>query len=151
MADNGNQPASLSAWTKRCYFAARELMDATLRPFDLGSTQWYVLRQLAIHGPTVQRDLVRMLDIERATLSGVASTLVRKGLISQSADDGDQRQRLLCLTETGQALWDSLPDLRFIQETAFGGIDPAEIETATRVLRSATERLQHVLEKGKSA
>jgi hypothetical protein len=45
-------------------------MDSVLRPYDLGSTQWYVLYQLANDGPTMQRDLVRMLQIERVTLSG---------------------------------------------------------------------------------
>ncbi len=34
---------AIGAWTKRCYFAGRAAMDSALRPFDLGSTQWYVL------------------------------------------------------------------------------------------------------------
>ena len=58
---------TVGAWTKRCYFAGRALMDATLRPYDLGSTQWYVLWHLTNSGPTVQRDLGRALELERAT------------------------------------------------------------------------------------
>jgi len=61
---------SVDAWAKRLYFAARAVMDSVLRPYGLGSTQWYVLCQLANEGPTMQRDLVRILRIERATLSG---------------------------------------------------------------------------------
>jgi hypothetical protein len=61
---------SVGAWAKRLYFAARAVMDSVLRPYDLGSTQWYVLHQLMNEGPTMQRDLVRMLQIERVTLSG---------------------------------------------------------------------------------
>jgi DNA-binding MarR family transcriptional regulator len=34
----------------------------------------------------MQRDLVRLLQIERATLSGIVATLVRKGLIEQMPD-----------------------------------------------------------------
>jgi hypothetical protein len=30
---------TIGAWTKRCYLAGRALMDYTLRPYDLGSTQ----------------------------------------------------------------------------------------------------------------
>jgi DNA-binding MarR family transcriptional regulator len=123
-------------------------MDATLRPYDLGSTQWYVLWQLANKGPTVQRDLVRVLDIERATLSGVVATLVRKGLVRQVAGDKDQRQRLLQLTEVGRKLWDELPDLHFIHDAAFDGIDPADLATAIRVLQTATGRLHNLLGKG---
>ena len=54
-------------------------MEAALRPYDLGGTQWYVLHQLAKKGPTMQRELLRMLQVERATLSVVVTTLVRKG------------------------------------------------------------------------
>ncbi|MBP7338584.1 MarR family winged helix-turn-helix transcriptional regulator [Niveispirillum sp.] len=141
---------SVGAWTKRCYFAGRALMDATLRPYDLGSTQWYVLWHLANSGPCVQRDLGRALALERATLSGIISTLVRKGLVEQAASGEDQRQRLLTLTAAGEALWRKLPDLCFIQDVAFAGVDEAELAATIRVLRSATERLQALLQKGLS-
>ncbi len=43
----------VGAWAKRCYFAGRAVMDSALRPYDLGSVQWYVLAcQLATSGPT---------------------------------------------------------------------------------------------------
>ena len=52
-------------------------MASILRPYELGNTQYYVLYQLANDGPTMQRDLGRTLQIERATLSGIVTTLVR--------------------------------------------------------------------------
>lgn len=133
---------SVGAWTKRCYLAGRAVMDAALRPFDLGSTQWYVLWHLKSGGPIVQRDLGRALELERATLSGIVATLVRKGLIEQTSGGEDQRQRLLTMTSSGEALWRQLPDLSFISQAAFDGIDEADLATTTRVLRLATERLQ---------
>lgn len=147
--DGSSAQTSASMWTKRCYFAGRELMDTTLRKYDLGSTQWYVIQWLADDGPTAQRDLVRTLNIERATLSAIVATLVRKGLISQTADSADQRQRSLRLTTSGEALWSTLPDLRFIQEAAFGEIDQEELAITVRVLRAATKRLQDLQAKGK--
>ncbi|AYC99752.1 MarR family transcriptional regulator [Neorhizobium sp. NCHU2750] len=134
-------------WAKRCYFAARALMDATLRPYGLGATQWYVLSFLNNGGPAVQRDLARALDIERATLSGVVATLVRKGLVCQVAGVVDQRQRLLKLTDAGDLLWQKLPDLRFIRDVAFDGIDPGELQVTMRVLQTATDRLGQLLGK----
>ncbi|MBA69189.1 MAG: MarR family transcriptional regulator [Rhizobiales bacterium] len=122
-------------------------MDATLRPYDLGSTQWYVLWRLATFGPTVQRDLGRMLELERATLSGIVATLVRKGLVRQNADGEDQRQRVLSLTDAGDALWRELPDLTFIHDAAFGDLDEIELATALRVLKSATDQLQQLLQR----
>ncbi|MCX5493950.1 MarR family transcriptional regulator [Kaistia dalseonensis] len=141
------QRLSVGAWTKRCYFAGRAVMDATLRPYDLGSTQWYVLWYLANNGPSVQRDLARALELERATLSGIVATLVRKELVEQSSSGEDQRQRLLRLTAAGEGLWRQLPDLSFIHEAAFGDADETELATTIRVLKSATERLQNLLRK----
>jgi DNA-binding MarR family transcriptional regulator len=137
---------SVGAWAKRLYFAARAAMDSVLRPYGLGSTQWYVLYQLANEGPTMQRDLVRILRIERATLSGVVATLVRKGLVDQTSDSVDQRQRMLRITRSGTKLWKELPDLtHLILAVAFDGIDPAELAIARRVLQTATQRLnQHI-------
>ena len=133
---------SVGAWAKRLYFASRAVMDTMLRPYGLGSTQWYVLYQLANAGPTMQRDLVQMLNIERATLSGVVTTLVRKGLVSQTPDAEDQRQRMLKITRAGSKLWEALPDLmEQLLEVAFEGADPAELEMTRSVLQAATKRL----------
>ncbi len=120
-------------------------MDSALRRHGLGATQWYVLHQLAEVGPTMQRDLVRLLEIERATLSIVIASLVRKGLVEQVADAADMRQKQLFLTPAGRALWGELPDLGFIQDVAFDGLSKSDIEIAARVLRQATERLQQQL------
>ncbi|AJR23366.1 MarR family transcriptional regulator [Sphingobium sp. YBL2] len=141
----------VGAWAKRCYFAGRTVMDATLRPHGLGSVQWYVLHRLVTVGPTIQRDLGRLLEIERATMSGIVATLVRKGLVEQAPDPADQRQKLLRLTEAGAKLWAALPDLSFIRSVAFGGMDEADIETTITVLRTASERLENLLEKGNRA
>lgn len=117
-------------------------MDTVLRPYGLGSTQWYVLYQLANEGPTMQRDLVEMLNIERATLSGIVTTLVRKGLVSQTPDTDDQRQRMLRITRAGGKLWDVLPNpMEQILKVAFNGADPVEMEIARKVLEAATKRL----------
>jgi DNA-binding MarR family transcriptional regulator len=142
----GSAQDNVGAWAKRCYFAGREVMDALLRPHGLGSAQWHVLHRLADAGPTIQRDLGRLLEIEHATMSGIVAMLVRKGLVEQVPDQADQRQKLLRLTDAGAKLSAALPDLSFIRSVAFG--DMAEAETALRVLRTATERLEHLLRKG---
>lgn len=125
-------------------------MDSALRPHGLGATQWYVLHQLAEAGPTMQRDLVSLLQIERATLSIVVASLVRKGLVQQAADTADLRQKQLCLTPAGRALWGQLPDLTFIQDVAFEGFSESDLETTGRVLKQATERLQQLSKGGKA-
>jgi DNA-binding MarR family transcriptional regulator len=150
--ETGDAHGSVGAWAKSYYFAVRAAMESVLRPYDLGSTQFYVLYQLANHGPTVQRDLGRALQIERATLSAIVAALVRKGLIDQTPGADDQRQRVLRLTGAGTKLWEELPDpLALIRAIAFEGADPAELAAAARVLQAATQRLNDHLPGGKAA
>jgi MarR family transcriptional regulator, lower aerobic nicotinate degradation pathway regulator len=126
-------------------------MDALLRPYGVGSTQWYILYRLANSGPTMQRDLLALLQIEKPTLSGVVATLVDKGWVEQIADVNDQRQRVLRLTAAGRKLWKKLPDpAALILSVAFDGVAESDLEIARRVLRDATERLnQQVTERSK--
>ncbi len=147
MTDSPHEP--VGAWAKSYYFAVRATMESILRPYGLGPTQYYVLYQLANDGPTMQRDLGRMLQIERPTLSGIVTTLVRKGLIAQRPGPEDQRQRVLQLTGTGMKLWEELPDpLARIRAIAFDGADAAELAIAVRVLQSATQQLNDHLAAG---
>lgn len=140
-------PESIETWAKRFYYANRAAVDAVLRPFGIGSTQWAVLYQLNANGPTSQRDLGPALHIERASLSGIVSTLIRKGLVEQTPSATDQRQRLVTLSRAGRALWEQLPDpFAEVRAVALAELDPDELKAAIRVLRRATEQLeQHTL------
>jgi DNA-binding MarR family transcriptional regulator len=151
VASESDDPAhdSAGAWAKKYYLTTRMVIETILRPFDLGPTQWYVLHQLATVGETPQRDLVRMLQVERATLTGVVAALVRKGLVEQSPGTADQRQRILTITPAGDALWRTLPNpIALILEAAFDEIPDADLETTRRVLRIATDNLNLMLSKG---
>lgn len=141
---------SVAFWAKRLHIAGRNVIEATLRPYDLGATQWYVLHHL-VQGPTMQRDLTRLLQVERATLSPIIAALVRKGFVEQVPDSIDQRQKLLRLTPAGTTFWAQLPDLMFIRTAAFGGIDDDELSTAIAVLRTATERLDDLAKRRTSS
>jgi DNA-binding MarR family transcriptional regulator len=140
--DIDNQHESVGAWAKRLYFANRAMIELVLRPYDLGSTQYYVLYQLANDGPTMQRDLAQTLHLEKATLSAVVAALVSRGLVDQLPDAVDQRQRRLELTTAGATLWSDLPDpIAVIREISAGASSEADLETAVRVLEAATQRL----------
>lgn len=138
---------SVGVWAKRCYFAGRAAMEDVLRPYGLGTTQWYVLFYLTQDGPTMQRELLRKLQVERATLSAIVGTLVRKGLVEQVSDHVDHRQKRLRLTASGAKLWTELPDLELINNTAFQDMEVSDVTAAVRVLQIATERLERLSQK----
>jgi DNA-binding MarR family transcriptional regulator len=139
------------SWAKKYFFASRAFMESVLHPYDLGTTQWYVIYLLANDGPINQRELTRTLEVERATLSAVIGALVRKGLVEQMSDPDDKRQKVLQLTTAGRNLWATLPDpIGLIAEVAFAGVDDAEIALTNRVLRDATQRLNDYKEENNS-
>lgn len=124
------------------------MIERILRPYDLGSTQWYVLHQLVHNGPTAQKDFPKLLQIEKPALSDVVGALVRKGFVNQAPDPDDQRQRILSLTDRGRKLWDELPDpIELILKVAFEGVDEETLKLVSGVLQVATDRLnKHVNE-----
>jgi DNA-binding MarR family transcriptional regulator len=127
---------------KQFVLANRSAMEAILRPFGLGGTQWWVLAQVATEGAARQRDLAGAMHVERATASEIVLTLVRKGLIEQLPDPADQRQKLLRLTTSGKQLWESMPDpLALLYEIAFEDTSSKELAVVARVLNTATGRL----------
>jgi len=143
MSDSTREPGSVGTWAKRYYYANRAAVDAVLRPHGIGSTQWAVLYELSLHGPTSHRDLGRALHIERASLSGIVATLIGKGLVEQAASPTDQRQRVVALTDDGRILWRRLPDpFAEVRATALSGIDADDIATAISVLKKATEQVE---------
>jgi DNA-binding MarR family transcriptional regulator len=143
MTDPNHGPRSVGTWAKRYYYANRAAVEAVLRPHGIGSTQWAVLYELTTTGPTSQRDLGRALHIERASLSGIVATLIRKGLIQQLPSATDQRQRLVMLTDAGRILWDAIPDpFTEVRAVALADIDADDIATATRVLQTATQQVE---------
>ena len=138
-----DQHDSVGAWAKKYHLTSRALIESTLREHDLGPTQWYVLHQLVHAGPTLQRDLGQLLQIERATLSGIVATLVRKDLVTQTPDAVDQRQRLLSITEAGQNLWTGLPDpVALALAVSFDSADENDLAVTRRVLQNAVRRLE---------
>jgi DNA-binding MarR family transcriptional regulator len=143
MSEPTPEPTSIGTWAKRYYYANRAAIEAVLRPHGLGSTQWAIMYELTASGPTSQRDLGRLLHIERASLSGVVATLVRKGLVEQTPSDTDQRQRLVTLTDAGRQLWQELPDpFAAVRTVGLAGIDTDDLATAVRVLQKATEQVE---------
>lgn len=141
--------SSAGAWAKKFHLASRSVIEDTLRPFDLGSTQWYVLWHLVHDGPMPQRQLQVVLQIEKPTLSGVVAALVRKGLVDQVADSGDRRQKMLSLTAAGRSLWRTLPDpIALILQTAFKGVPKDDLATVVRVLSTGVARLNELNQKG---
>ena len=95
--------------------AITRIFEAKLRPHGLRATQFSVLAVLSLKGTTRMKDLARILDLERTTLTRIAGLLERKGLVA-TIDAADARERPLEITEAGSAKLDeALPAWREAQ------------------------------------
>jgi MarR family transcriptional regulator, organic hydroperoxide resistance regulator len=89
--------------------AVRNHFERTvLQPYDLTWTAWVVLWVVWIWREIETRHVAAEAGISKGTLTGVASTLERRGLLTRRAHPGDARRVLVTLTEAGGELMDKL-------------------------------------------
>lgn len=114
----------------------RKIQKAYLRTFDelgvdITIEQWVILYRIHQLGENAsQRDIVNENFRNRATTSRVIGGLERKGWISKTRFDGDQKRFKLELTSKGQEILDvSLPSALQLRKLALKDIDASEFET----------------------
>jgi len=119
----------------------RKIQKAYLRKFDeLGVDttieQWVILYQIYQLGENAsQRDIVNENFRNRATTSRVIGGLERKGWISKTRFDGDQKRFKLELTPKGREILDlTLPSALQLRKLALKNIDDSEFEIFLKVL-----------------
>jgi DNA-binding MarR family transcriptional regulator len=90
-------------------------------------TQFAALVKLADLGELSQNRLGRLTAMDPATIKGVVSRLVARGLMERAADPQDQRRVTLRLSKEGGALVASLIDrARAATEATLAPLSPAE-------------------------
>ncbi|SLN74473.1 MarR family winged helix-turn-helix transcriptional regulator [Oceanibacterium hippocampi] len=82
--------------------------DAILKRYQFGRAHHRVVHFVGRNPGITVAELLSILSITKQSLSRVLSTLVEQGFIEQRPGTKDRRQRLLSLTEKGQALEDEL-------------------------------------------
>ncbi|MEC3964390.1 MarR family winged helix-turn-helix transcriptional regulator [Flagellimonas halotolerans] len=119
----------------------RKIQKAYLRTFnelgvDTTIEQWVILYQIHQLGENAsQRDIVNENFRNRATTSRVIGGLERKGWISKTRFEGDQKRFKLELTPKGKEILDTtLPSALQLRKLAIKDVDTSEFETFLRVL-----------------
>jgi DNA-binding MarR family transcriptional regulator len=89
--------------------AVRNYFERTvLQPHDLTWTAWVVLWVVWIWGDIETRHVAAEAGISKGTLTGVAGTLERRGLIERQMHPDDARRVLLTMTVAGSRLMGTL-------------------------------------------
>lgn len=127
----------------------RKIQKAYLRAFDeLGIAvtieQWVILHQIHELGEHAsQKEIVKGNFRNRATTSRVIGGLERKGWISKTRFEGDQKRYKLELTPEGKRIIDiTLPIAHQLRKQAIKDIDPKEFGIFLKVLDQIGENYE---------
>ncbi|HSJ92287.1 MAG TPA: MarR family transcriptional regulator, partial [Ilumatobacter sp.] len=112
---------------------------------DLSFTAFTVLWVLWIWGEQEARHVADESGVSRGTLTGVVTTLERRGLVRRRAHPGDKRSVLVAATEAGESLMAELfPAFNAEEAKVSGGLDDAQkaqLADALRTIMRTVERL----------
>lgn len=124
--------------------AARSHLErAVLAEAGLSFTAFTVLWVLWVWGEQESRHLAAEAGITKGTLTGVVSTLVRRGLVERQPHHADGRLVLVRATPRGEALMDELYPRFNVQEAAItAGLDREERRQLARLLRRVLRTLE---------
>jgi len=121
------------------FFAYRDFTDAAdrvLEELGLGRAHHRALHFIGRNPGIAVTDLLGLLRITKQSLARVLGALVEQGYVAQATGRADRRQRLLTLTQAGQALERRLfEQQRERLATAYRDAGSASVEGFRRVMR----------------
>lgn len=126
--------------TQRAARAVGRRFDLALRPHGLSNGQFSLMVSLNRPEPPTIGSVARLLAMDRTTLTANLKPLERRGLITVTPDENDQRARRLALTDAGLALLDqAIPDwIRTHEEIERGLRDAVALRSDLDALRDVS-------------
>ena len=105
--------------------------------FGLTIPQWRVICVLAEDGPSTPQAIVARTATDKVVVSRAAQALTTRRLVRRIPSAEDRRSHHLELTETGTDLHSDVAPLAIAYEQkVIAGLDPSEIESLKRLLRT---------------
>jgi DNA-binding MarR family transcriptional regulator len=98
-----------------------------------------------------QNVLAKRLGIEAATLSVVLAKLEAKGVVIRTPDPVDTRIRRVTTSRRGSRFGEIKVLLEMLERFALAGLDPADVDTAKRVLLTVEKNLAALAERTNNA
>jgi len=87
-------------------------------------------------GGVPHKEIVKALEVTRATVSGLMAALERDGLVKSSVDRDDRRNLIATLTSRGRTIFEKAIDINLASLRAvFATLSADELETFTSLLQ----------------
>jgi DNA-binding MarR family transcriptional regulator len=121
------------------------LERSVLRRHDLSWTGFATLFTIWVWGAQEVRALAESTGVARPTISGVADTLERRGLVRREGHEADRRLCRLALTGDGERLIEALfPEFNAGESALTADLDADERDTLARLLRRVVRGAQEL-------
>jgi MarR family transcriptional regulator for hemolysin len=124
--------------------AWRQAVDRRLKHLGLSEASWLTIAVAATaKEPLSQSELADRLAVEGATMVAMVDRLVKAGLVTREPSLTDRRVKRIVVTEAGHRLFVIVKAAAGeVRRELLARIEPAELETATRVLEEVHRMMQ---------
>lgn len=119
----------------------REIQRLTVSEADLTPPQFQTLRLLWEQDGQTFKALASSNGITPPTMTGIADTLEKKGLVKRQPNPDDRRSLLVTLTEEGKDLEGRTPDLDLIYSKCCVGLNAEEFQQLGNLLEKLDQSL----------
>ena len=131
---------------------ARVLLSGDLKNNIISPTptQMQVIAYMIEHSKksVYQRDLEKILNLRRATVSGVLQTMEKNHLIERVIDTDDSRVKRIILNKDARKIFEShQKKIEKIEELVINGLTEEEIKYFLKILEKMQNNLKDVVEK----
>lgn len=100
------------------------------------------------NGEVLQKELENVLNLRRATVSGVLQTMEKNRLIERVIDNGDARTKKIILNADAKKLFlEREKEIERIEKIIIQGISKEELEVFSRVLEQMKNNIKKEVEK----
>lgn len=111
-------------------------------------TQMQILEYILEHENDViyQKDLEKILNLRRATVSGVLHTMEKNQLIKRITDSVDTRTKRIVLNDKAKSIFlQHAKKMEKIEEVLIDGISTKDLETFSRIIEKMKENARNKL------
>ncbi|WBU52373.1 MarR family winged helix-turn-helix transcriptional regulator [Paracoccus sp. SCSIO 75233] len=111
-------------------------LSSRIKPLGLSTGTFPALLELWDQDGLTQRDLVKRLDIEQATMANTLNRMARDGLVIRKKDPNDGRAQRIWLTDHARGLQEpAVAAAMAVNDAALAGLDPQERQLLMSLMR----------------
>ncbi len=123
------------------------LINLFLKPYNITTEQWGVLRTLFEMDDIAQKELSIRSDKDQATLTKILDILEKNGFVGRTSNPIDRRSFLIRITEKGRNLVEEVsPHLETYYGDIVKEINSEKIDIFQEVMLSLEDRIDFLLE-----